>query len=165
MRRFFKFLAMGCMSVLFAALIPAIAYGNWTANVGYHNPPGSNLGLNFLYMGSEIGVEIGVGWVEVDARDDDEESSGGESVGMSAAGDINFKYFFTKGGVMPYLQAGFGLGLGTRLGSGGSAGAGAGGGFIGAGIMAGSPNLHIYGSFNANSSESTFLQFGVGTDI
>ena len=37
------------------------ARADWTWNVGYQNPAGSTFGLNLLYLGTQWGIEFGVG--------------------------------------------------------------------------------------------------------
>lgn len=123
-------------------------------NVGYHNPPGSTVGINGLWVWDNIGLELGLGWLNV-ASDDDSNSSS-----VHAAGDINLKYIFSGQSVRPYLQGGYGLGLGASAGDSTGASAGLGGGFAGIGLMFGGAKYYAYAS--GNYSTSVFGQFGVG---
>ena len=151
------------------------ALANWSLNLGYNNPPGASLGVNFLYRGSKIGFEVGIGWVDADAKveDDDSDDEDGEddddeetSAGLALAGDLNVKYFFSGGGVAPYIQGGFGAAVSGKVGDGGGANAGLGGGFAGVGLMAGGNDLYLYLSANvAGSTDNLFYQVGVGFDI
>ncbi len=161
-----------------AVLLVAIAAGAtrasaaWSLNVGYQNPAVSTIGLNFLYMGSSVGFEIGIGWVDLnsskvddDEHDDDGENNDGEDddkhrANLSLAGDADLKYFFSSGGLRPFIQAG--VGIGASLASDNGFDAGAGGGFAGIGLLGGSPNFYIYVSGNAGSNLDPFLQAGVG---
>lgn len=165
--------------VLISALAATTASANWTWNVGYQNPAVSTFGLNLFYLGSEWGFEIGLGWIDVDARTDDEDDDEVEAVAgeeaekdkdkdkdraaVHLAGDADVKYMLSSGKFRPYLQGGFGLGIGASSDSG--AGAGTGGGFAGLGILAGSPALYVYGSYNLNSARNGFVQAGVGFDL
>ena len=163
------------MCILFAAaffLPSSKARANWTLNVGYQNPIVSTWGLNLLYIGSQWGFEAGVGWVDAEANVDDDEDDNNnnsddddDSASLEIAGDIDLKYFFASGAARPFLQGGFGVGLGAKTGDNGGAGAGTGAGFVGLGILLGSPSVYGYGSFNASSSEHTFIQAGLGVDI
>jgi len=161
------------MIASFVTCASSSAFANWTLNIGYQNPIVSTWGLNFLYLGSQWGVELGVGWIDANARieddDDDKNSEGstsgesGEGASLQIAGDIDVKYFFASGTARPFLQGGFGLGFDAESGEG--IGAGTGGGFFGVGILLGSPALHGYGAFNVNGSDDSFFQAGLGVDI
>lgn len=164
------------LTLAVAALIlgAAPAFANWSFNLGYNNPPGATVGGNFLYRGSQLGFEIGIGWIDAHASkskdadqknddDDDEEDNG--TVGLALAGDIDMKYFFGRGGVTPYVQGGFGLGMAGAVGDDGGASVGLGGPYAGLGLMAGGNDLYLYLSGNMNSSQNTFVQAGIGFDI
>jgi hypothetical protein len=157
--------------VTIAILCSSSASANWTLNVGYQNPIVSTWGLNLLYIGSHWGLEAGVGWIDAKANIDNDgndstnnnDTGDDDSASIKVAGDIDLKYFFSSGAARPFLQGGFGVGLGAKSGEG--AGAGTGGGFVGLGILLGSPAIYAYGSINASSSENTFVQAGLGVDI
>jgi len=158
-------------SVLIAGIVSmsSQANANWTLNLGYQNPVVSTWGLNLLYIGSQWGFEVGVGWVDAEANVDEAENNNNNQdrdknkASIEIAGDVDLKYFFTSGTARPFLQGGFGVGLGAKAGEG--AGAGTGGGFVGLGILLGSPSVYGYGSFNINGSDHSFLQAGLGVDI
>ena len=146
----------------------ARASAEWTANIGYHNPVISTYGLNFLYFGQNLGFEIGLGWIDVQSestKESDDASNTKKSTGTSLhlAGDLDVKYFLSSGKFRPYIQAGVAYGVGASTESGASAGTG--GGFAGLGIMAGTPDLYLYGAYDLNSSRDGFVQAGIGTSI
>ena len=150
---------------------PERADANWTLNLGYHNPPGATVGVNFLYLSSGWAFEIGIGWVDADATDDEDDDSTNssdddeDSVTVRASGGLNFKYFLSGGGLRPYLQIGVGAGVGAKAGDDSGVGAGVGGGYGGLGILAGGRDLYVYGSYNIGSGSNGFLQAGFGFDI
>jgi hypothetical protein len=126
--------------------------GNWSGSVGYNNPPGANIGLNFMYLWSNWAFEFGLGNV----------SSNNNST--SVGGDIGFKYLFRSGVFRPYLQFGAGSGVSVTSSNSGGAGASVGGGFGGAGIfLLGNP-IYAYGSYNVGNG-SNFYQVGIGYDF
>ena len=142
------------------ALLTPSAFAGWTGNLGYNNPPGS-IGLNFLYLATKWGFEAGIGRVNADSTTDDsstKEDESSSSVGLT--GDLNLKYFFTRGTFNPYMQAGVGAGIGA---SGSGVGAGLGGGFLGAGILIGNEGFHIYGGVVGSSSIAG--QAGIGIKL
>ena len=150
------------------------ALADWTLNVGYQNPAVSTVGVNFLYQGGRWGFETGIGWIDVDAQTDSDkddaeaettEPKKGDQASVRVAGDVDVKYFFSSGGIRPFVQGGFGVGIGASAGDDSGAGAGAGGGFGGLGLFFGSGTPYGYASFNAGGGGGTFLQAGVGVDI
>ncbi len=141
---------------------------NWTLNLGYHNPMNANLGANFLYWGSQWNFEVGIGWVDANAKatdDKDETVKNDDNVGAAAAGDINVKYRFTTGGIAPYVQVGLGASTGASVGDNTDASANLGGPFAGLGLMFGKPALYGYIAYNLNSSRDGQFQGGIGFDI
>ncbi|WP_234996138.1 hypothetical protein [Pseudobacteriovorax antillogorgiicola] len=158
--------------ITFGLSSPVLA--NWTLNLGYHNPPGATVGVNFLYFSSDWAFEVGIGWVDADAETDDEDDDAADtsddddedSVSVRASGALNFKYFLGSGGFRPYLQIGVGAGIGAKAGDDDSGvGAGVGGGYGGLGIMAGSPSFYGYASYNIGRGSDGFIQLGFGFDI
>lgn len=153
----------------------ATAFGNWTMNLGYRNPPGAQYGLNFLYWGSQWGFELGVGYVDLDALDlddeDDEDTataeadSEEESVRLAATGAVNVKYFMARGTLTPYLQGGLGAATALEAGDTNDLNAGVGGIYGGLGLLIGSPSFHVYGCFLIGARGSSGLQAGLGFDI
>lgn len=151
-------------------------FANWTLNLGYQNPRPATYGVNFLYVGSQWGFEAGIGWIDVDAEadtddDDDDEGAGKKEddddendASFAVAGDVDVKYFFSSGGVRPYLQLGLGAGLGADDDSGVHAGAG--GPFVGLGIFGGSPSLYVYvAASTSGSRDAPRIEAGIGFDI
>lgn len=163
--------AVGYSGLFLSLMLTAIpeASANWTLNLGYHNPLNSQLGVNFLYWGSQWNFEIGIGWIDADAEADDdagEEDPDDDKVSFAAAGDIDIKYRFTTGSVAPYIQFGFGAGTGAEVGDDTDAGVGIGGPFAGLGLFFGKPQLYGYVAGNyLIESEDTEFQGGIGFDI
>ncbi len=148
------------------------AYGNWTLNLGYHNPVGATYGVNMLYFGSKWAFEAGLGWARVTKTTTDEQTTASEGddkedLSVSFGGDIDGKYLFGSGSLRPYLQAGIGAGFGATVGDHSDAGAGVGGLFLGAGLLIGAPKLYVYGSAiaGAHTDSDISWQAGLGFDI
>lgn len=154
---------------LVVMLSAEIAAANWTLNVGYHNPTNATYGLNFLYLGSRWGFEVGVGWldfatVNTDDADEDEEKTDDTAAGV-IAGDVDLKYFFKGSGLRPYLQVGAGAFVGASAGKETDAAAGLGGLFYGVGVLAGSPKFYGYASGLLGRHDDVTLQAGLGFDL
>lgn len=153
----------------FLGIIPTPAFANWTLNIGHHNPLYSNLGVNFLYWGSQWNFELGIGWVDADAEaddDEDEEDKDDDHISAALAGDIDLKYRLTSGSISPYIQGGFAAYAGASVGDDTGADADLGGPFVGAGLFIGKPTFHVYVSGNyLLESEDTQVQAGLGFDI
>lgn len=154
------------------AFLSDTSFANWTLNLGYHNPPVANFGVNLLYFSNPWAFEIGLGWVDAEANSEDDEDletstdeDDEDSIEVRAAGAFNLKYFLSNGGIKPYIQGGFGLGIGAKTGDDSSLGAGVGGGYAGIGLFLGSPKFYAYGSINAGRGSNTFTQLGIGFDI
>jgi len=166
MRRYLMAAIILASSVL-AVSRPAMA--NWTLNLGYQNPAGSSYGVNFLYFGQQWGFEIGIGWMELKAKDSDDANNGTnnndkkDNASLKVAGDIDVKYFFSGRSLRPYAQLGFGYGAGAAVGEDAGAGVATGAGFAGIGLIAGDPGFYGYASFNVGAG--SFLQAGLGFDI
>jgi hypothetical protein len=158
-----------CTLLLMVAGFPSVAQANWTLNLGFHNPPGSSLGINFLYWATRWNFEAGLGWFDAKAQADDdstaEEKKKKDEVSVALAGDLNIKYRFSSGSVAPYLQCGVSGGGGVSVGDKSDVGAGAGGPFAGVGIMFGSPRFYAYGVYNMWSKETGQAGAGLGFDI
>ena len=130
---------------------------NWSASVGYNNPPGANVGLNFMYLWTNWAFELGIGSVQQTTTN----TNGQDSKTTSVLGDANFKYLFSSGVFRPYLQGGMGSSVSVTNASGVSASAGLGGSFFGGGIfLLGNP-IYAYASYNVGGSTS-FTQIGIG---
>lgn len=151
------------MSKVISALFLLFSTGaiaGWTANIGYNNPPGA-IGLNFLYLGSKWGFEAGIGKVNANSTTDDSSTKSDESASsLALSGDLNLKYFLSKGTFSPYFQGGVGAGLGA---SNSGVGAGLGGGFLGLGLMIGNEGFHLYGG--VIGAKSFGAQVGLGMKI
>ena len=146
-------------------LTSKLASANWTLNLGYHNPPNSRYGINFLYFGAKFGFELGIGTGSIDAgTTEDDGDDEDDSVFVNAGGAISVKWFLSKGTLTPYLQGGMGTSSSVSAGENSGAGANIGGPFLGIGILIGSPSLYVYGSFNIRDN-SNFIQAGLGFDI
>lgn len=149
----FRFFAIALVSVSCN-----YASAEWGANAGYHNPPGSNIGVNFMYQWTNWAFEAGVGGVDTSSSSTTNSSSSTST--LSVGGDVNLKYLFGGKGVRPYLGAG--VLLGTSASAGGSTGVSAGSGtsFFTGGIMAGS-RTYFYLGGNLYSSRIE-LSLGLG---
>jgi hypothetical protein len=134
-----------------------------SVNVGWHNPPNSTVGLNFLWLGSKWGFELGVGHVRASSSENSEEET--DAAGFGVSGAMSGKYLFSGGTVRPFAQLGIGLGLSGAVGDNGGASAGAGGLYGGLGVMLGSEKFYAYGSGNLTSGSNAFAQFGIGFGI
>jgi hypothetical protein len=144
------------------------SYANWTLNLGYHNPMNADLGVNFLYWGSQWNFEVGIGWVDADAKatdDKDEAVKDDDGVGLALAGDLNVKYRFVNGTIAPYVQLGIGAWTSAAVGDQTDANADLGGPFAGIGLMIGKPNLYVYAAYNVDKNENDQVQAGIGFDI
>ena len=145
---------------LFLTFLAPSAFAGWTANIGYNNPPGA-IGLNFLYLSTKWGFEAGIGRIQAGSTTDDSSTQADESdSSLGLSGDINLKYFLSKGTFSPYLQGGVGAGIGA---SGSGLGAGLGGGFLGAGLLIGNEGFHLYGGVIGSSSLAG--QLGIGMKL
>lgn len=146
-----------------------LALANWTLNVGYHNPTHATYGVNFLYLGSQWGFEVGVGWLDFATVNTDDPENKEDAADDTArgviAGDVDVKYFFKGSGLRPYAQVGSGAFVGAAAGKKFAGAAGLGGLFYGLGVFAGSPKFYGYLSALLDGHEHLSLQAGVGFDI
>ena len=93
-----------CAATLFSTVCAlstpnTAAAGSWGALLGYNNPAGSKLGLNFLYQGPTWGFELGAGGLAA-VSDSDNDSSG------VIWGDLDLKYYFASSLWRPYFEGG-----------------------------------------------------------
>lgn len=146
---------------------PADGAQGWSWNLGYQNPANADFGVNFLYMGSRFGFELGIGRLHLDAEDDDNvnDSDDDDNSSLAIGGDVDLKYFFGGGSVRPFIQGGFLVGVGGQAGDDSGFGAGTGSGFGGLGIMADASSWYVYGSYNIGSWDYDFVQAGLGFDL
>lgn len=143
--------------LLLLTLLPISSYATsgWSVSLGYNNPPGAQIGANFMYEWTQWAFELGVGNVQTNTTD----SSGNKTNQVTIAGDIDFKYLMSSGGFRPYFQVGTGYGVSTGIGIGGSAYGGV--GFFGMGSK-----WYGYGSYNfASGGGGGFFQAGIGMDL
>lgn len=149
--------------VLLTTSVPVNAYARgWSWNIGYHNPPGATVGLNFLYQWTNFAFEAGVG--SIDSKNNNSSSTtGGENKSntVTVGGDINLKYLFGSGWLRPYLQGGVMTGVAADNDS---AGAGTGSGFWGGGLfLQGNPFYFYLGANVLRSNTDGFA--GLGFDF
>ena len=132
----------------------------WSWNLGYNNPPGALVGLNFMRLGSKVAFEVGIGGVQQSKGTDS--TTNQETKSISLLGDINLKYLFRDRVFRPYVQIGAGSSASVVTNSGASAGVGVGGAYYGAGFFI-IPDPG-YGYFSLNSGGgSGYFQFGLGS--
>ena len=78
------------IAILVAMVTSSIASANWTLNLGYRNPPNSRYGINFLYLGTKFGFELGIGAGSIDAgtteNDDDDDD---DNLFVNAGGAVS----------------------------------------------------------------------------
>lgn len=135
------------------SVLPSLSQAGWSFNFGYHNPPGSVVGLNFLHLWTDWAFEFGLGYVK-SGEDDKKKNS------FIMSGDVDLKYLFSSGDLRPYVQVGTGWGF-SAVGN--SAGVGVGGGlYMGGGLFIMASNVYAYGSYNVNGSGNGFPQAGLG---
>lgn len=141
-----------CLSLICLSLLCcSVAKADWTWNLGYQNPAGSTVGLNFLHFWSNWAFEIGVGYINAqDSR-------------VTVAGDLDFKYLFGSSWFRPYLMAGLGYGTGALFEQNGGVSAGASGGFWGGGIFLKGNPFYVYTGLVAG--RGTTFQLGIGFDL
>ena len=156
--------ALSTTAILLTTFISAPALANWTFNLGYHNPPGAKVGANFLYIGSDWGFELGLGWLDLDSSDKDGDNDD-DSTTAQASGAVSVKYFLSSGAARFYVQAGMGAAIGAEVGDDNDLGAGLGGPYGGLGLLLGSPKFYGYAAYNIGRGDDGFAQAGIGFDI
>lgn len=127
--------------------------GEWGMLLGYNNPAGSNLGLNFLYQSSgSLGFEVGVGGLyrTTTTTTTSGAASSTSETSIDTWGDIDLKWLPGAGPWRPYLEGGLAFGLGA--GSSGS-GIAAGSPFVGGGLLYSGRTMlfHITADYKINS--------------
>lgn len=103
----------------------------WSLGVGYHNPPGSTIGVNFMHLWTNWALELGIGYIgsyesennNASNNQNNSSASDRDKVIYTVAGGINLKYLFGSGPVRPYLQGGLATFISTS--NSGTVGAGA----------------------------------------
>ncbi|MEN9528404.1 MAG: hypothetical protein RI932_277 [Pseudomonadota bacterium] len=128
--------------------------GSWGMLLGYNNPAGSKLGLNFLYQGAPFGFEVGVGDV------DETKTASGEKKGAVIWGDVDIKYYPSVGLWRPFLEGGLTYSVGI---AGSERGLAAGSPFAGGGILySGSTVLFHIGADYKINERVTYPSAGFG---
>jgi hypothetical protein len=146
---------LGRLTIVLALLPSSAALaGPWGILLGYNNPAGSNLGLNFLYQsGGAWGFEFGVGGLYSSASEN--------SKSLSTWGDVDVKWFPSSGLWKGYLEGGLSVSLGTSstLGSGVAAGSP----FVGGGLMYSGASVlfHVTADYKINS-QTVYPSAGLG---
>lgn len=151
--------------LLFA--VPGKAANDWSLNIGYHNPPGADVGANFLYQWTNWAFEIGIGSISVDDSSTNNNTSNNRT-SAGVGGDLNLKYMFGNGDFRPYLQAGVLVGTAASVGENDSSGASAstGSAFAGLGLMAEfGRSTYLYLGGNAFNKRNAEFFIGLGFDI
>lgn len=147
--------------ILLMVPLAEASYG-WSWNLGYNNPPGATVGLNFMHLWTQWAFEVGVGGVQqsqgVNA------TTGQETKVTSVLGDLNLKYLFSSGTVRPYLQVGTGTSASIVSQSGTSLSAGVGGLYYGGGLFLMGSSFYLYLSVNSGGG-SGYPQVGLGFDL
>ncbi|MEZ4743397.1 MAG: hypothetical protein R3B45_13290 [Bdellovibrionota bacterium] len=160
------------LACLLCEASPALA--NWTLNLGSDNPPGSKIGVNFLYEWSRFGLELGIGGISSDvdtgndkkndSSNDNNTDSDSDNAELAIGGDINFKVFFFSAPFRLYLQIGSMLGTHAAVGDNSNFSFGGSSLFAGGGLFIGKPTF--YGYLGASTFGNGFFgQFGLGFDI
>jgi hypothetical protein len=162
-----KIILSVAVSLFFAAPCFGDSINGWSLGVGYHNPPDSTVGLNFMHLWTNWALEFGVGYVgssetpnTTDATKNNPSANPQTTTTYSVGGDINLKYLFSSGGVRPYLQGGVDTDLATTSNGNISAGASLTRPFGGFGIYFIGRTIYLYLSYLFINA-STF-QVGIG---
>lgn len=152
------------LTVLALMATTSTAKADWSWNLGYHNPPTSTLGLNFMHLWTNWAFEVGIGNIDSkksNSSDTSTDSNNNTSNTVTVGGDINLKYLFGSRWFRPYLQAG--VMVGTAANSQG-AGAGTGSGFWGGGLFLKGNPFYFYIGANVIGGSSD-LHAGLGFDL
>ncbi len=141
----------------------SVTFANWSWNIGYHNPPGSAFGLNFMKLWSNWAVEVGIGYLgssetKSSTTNSGSSNSNSNTAQISTSGDLNLKYLFSSGTFRPYLQGG--LGTAASVSNKTGANASASNNFVGAGFFLMGSSVYFYTSYVYNT-EGLF-QVGIG---
>jgi hypothetical protein len=161
-----KILAILCFVTVFMSAQSLAGGGKqgWSLNLGYHNPPNSTVGVNFLRFWKNFAFEAGIGWLDwgSSSRNRRTQSDSDNTSTLSAAGDVNLKYLFGDGSLRPYIQGGIGTAGSLSIGENTGASASAGQLFGGGGFFLTGQSVYGYGSFNTMGGDDTFFQAGLG---
>ena len=151
--------------LIYLALFSEKSMANWSLNIGYQNPGITEYGANFLYEWSSFGFEVGLGRFGSSLNiDNDEKDTDDDNLKVGLGGDLDFKVFFQKAPVRPYLQLGSFFGTSGSIGDNSGINLGLGSTFFGGGLFFGKTSFYGYVSYNIVNSFD-FLQAGLGFDI
>lgn len=161
------------LQIIFFILISQFsisALANWSWGIGYHNPPSSTYGVNFMHLWSNWAFEVGLGYLgsaESSNKNTGTDSGTTTQSQLYAGGDMNLKYLFSSGFFRPYIQAGAGtsVSLGNTSNSSNNsnspgANASLNANFVGAGFMLMGSEFYFYASYLATNNGSA--QIGIG---
>lgn len=135
-------------------------------NIGYHNPPGATVGLNFMHLWTKWAFEFGIGSVSSKDSEDwnsKEDKDQGKTTTYSVGGDLNLKYLFGSGGLRPYLQGGVGAAVSTTDEGSTSAGTSVSRPFGGVGFFAMGSGVYCYASWLFMNAST--IQAGIGINF
>ncbi|MBM3381907.1 MAG: hypothetical protein FJY29_05640 [Betaproteobacteria bacterium] len=154
---------LGTLAALAISCTSAAAWaGSWGMLLGYNNPAGSKLGLNFLYQGAPFGFELGIGGL---GRTTTTTTTSGASWSESETsidlwGELDLKYYPSVGLWRPFLEGGLTYSLGVV---GGKRGFAAGSPFAGGGLLySGSTVLFHIGADYKINERVTYASAGFG---
>lgn len=150
--------------MLLSSLASNSAFADVSLGAGWHNPPGAEFGVNLMFAGKNLALELGVGRADADTYDGDnrKDDDADDTAAVSTIGDIDLKYMFLSGAVRPYLQGGFGLALSGRAGGDAGASASTGDSFVGAGLLFKGSALFGYLGAYAWEASDVKPQAGIG---
>ncbi len=143
--------------VLMTLSLNSYAY-KWSINLGFDNPPGSDIGLNYMALiDDNWAFEFGFGVPNVF------EKNSSETLGARINMDLNLKYIFNGSMFRPYLQVGHTASILGLIGDEFDLQFSTGSGFFGGGlfILGSSAYLYLSGNKFFNGSD-WFTQVGVG---
>lgn len=147
-----------CFLLLCLLLLASRAEARWSWSLGYNNPPGSTLGVNFMHQWSRWAFELGVGGIQQRKGLD---AAGEETRTTSVLGDMGFKYLTGSGSVRPYLEFGAGSAATVQTTTGADLSAGVGGLFGGVGLYAQGGSLNFYLGIISGGGNGA-MTFGLG---
>jgi hypothetical protein len=159
---------MRLLLIVSILLFSGVAKADWSWGLGYHNPPGATVGVNFMHLWRNWALELGVGYIgsneyannKANDNKNNPAASDSDRVTYTVAGDVNLKYLFSSGFVRPYLQGGVGTYVSTTSSGAIGAGASLSHPFGGAGLFFMGRSMYLYVSY-LFINQSTF-QAGIG---
>ena len=149
---------ISCLTVALSLCFVSLpAQAGWSWGIGYHNPPGATLGLNFMHLWSNWAFETGIGYI---GSSENWNNRDNDSTTYTLGGDVNLKYLFGGKGFRPYLQGGFGAGLSTSTSGSVGAGTSISHPFFGGGIFLFGQGVYMYAGLLVINAST--LQIGIG---